>query len=119
MLKEVDERRRAERIPAHVEVRFEEVSQAAKALRAYSLNLSAGGLCVRTNRQYEAGATVKLSMTIAGEQLQLEAAVAWVREGAVGLRFLFASPEQRERLERLVSGLSGEAPSGAPPSRPR
>ena len=65
------------------------------------------------------GATVKLSMTIAGEQLQLEAAVAWVREGAVGLRFLFASPEQRERLERLVSGLSGEAPSGAPPSRPR
>ncbi len=101
----MDERRRSERVPAHVEVRFEEASQAAKAFRAYSLNLSVGGLCVRTQRRYERGTVVRVSMTIEGEVVQLEATVAWVRDGAVGLRFNLVSPADRARLEKLVASV--------------
>lgn len=102
---EMDERRRSERVPARVEVRFEEASQAAKAFRAYSLNLSVGGLCVRTQRRYDVGAVVKVSMTIADELVQLDATIAWVRDEAVGLRFNFVSLEDRARLEKLVASV--------------
>lgn len=99
------ERRHEERIPARVEVRFQEATQAARALRAYSLNFSAGGLCLRTSRRYEVGATLKLSMLVEGEQFDLSGAVAWVRDGAVGLRFEDVSPQDRKRLEGIVAQL--------------
>lgn len=100
-----NDRRVAQRIPARVEVRFEEATDAARALRAYSLNLSVGGLCVRTSRRYEVGATLKLSIGVEGEQYDVNGVVAWVRDGAVGIRFEKLSVEDRQRLEALVASL--------------
>ena len=49
------ERRKDLRAPARIEVRFREASQAALAFRAYSLNFSVGGLCLRTRTGAERG----------------------------------------------------------------
>lgn len=99
------DRRREERIPARVEVRFSDGTQAARALKAYSLNMSVGGLCLRTSRRYEIGAPMSLSLDVGGQGFQLQASVAWVREGAVGVRFESVSDEDRARLEALVAAL--------------
>lgn len=100
-----DDRRREERVPARVEVRFKGASDAARALKAYSLNFSVGGLCLRTSRRYELGATLKLSLDVGGESYELAGAVAWVRDGAVGVRFENVSEADRQRLESLVASL--------------
>ncbi|MBX5480274.1 MAG: PilZ domain-containing protein [Myxococcaceae bacterium] len=99
------DRRRDERVPARVEIRFSERDQAARALRAYSLNFSVGGVCLRTSRRYEVGATLRLSLTVEGETFHLFGAVAWVRDGAVGVRFENVTPNVRARLEALVASL--------------
>lgn len=102
---DVSERRTQERVPARVEVRFHEPEHAARALRAYSLNLSAGGLCLRTSRRYELGAPLKLALVISEDAVELDAAVAWVRDGAVGVRFENVRPRDRELLQSLVDSL--------------
>lgn len=99
------ERRTQERVPARVEVRFTEANQAARALRAFSVNVSSGGLCLRTQRRYEIGATLQLTLNVAGEAYALAGVVAWVREGAVGVRFVNLSPDDRTRIEALVAQL--------------
>ncbi len=96
------DRRTSERIAARIEVRFTEPGHAARALRAYSLNLSAGGLCLRTRRRYELGAVLELQLDVAGEAWRLEGAVAWVRDGAIGVRFENVNPADRARLQALL-----------------
>lgn len=98
-------RRTAERISARFEVRFAEARDAARALRAYSLNLSAGGLCLRTQRAYEVGAQVNLAMTIEGEEFSLQGLIAWVRPEAVGVRFINMVEADRVRLQRVLETL--------------
>ncbi len=102
------DRRSNERVPARVEVRFSEPNDAARALRAFSVNVSSGGLCLRTQRRYEIGATLELTMNVAGETYDLTGLVAWVREGAVGLRFHNMTAADRARLETLVATLRKE-----------
>lgn len=99
------ERREQERVSGRVEVRFPDATHAGRALRAYSLNFSAGGLCLRTKKQYELSEEVELSVDIAGELLQLQAAVAWIRGDAVGFRFTSLSEAQRDKLTAFVDRL--------------
>jgi uncharacterized protein (TIGR02266 family) len=98
-------RRMEERIEARFEVRFAQEQDAARALRAYSLNLSSGGLCLRTRRVYEVGAQVRLAMVIGGEAFDLDATIAWVRDEAVGVRFLNVKEPDRVRLQRVLESL--------------
>lgn len=109
------DRRSQERVPARVEVHFKEANQAARALRAFSVNVSSGGLCLRTQRRYETGATLRLTLNVAGEEYPLAGVVAWVREGAVGVRFVNLTPEDRSRIEALVTSLK-KAQDDAPTS---
>ena len=97
------DRRQEERISAKLEVRFEARSEAAKALKAYSVNLSAGGLCLRTKRVYPVGASLQLTLNVGGETFELEAAVAWARDEAIGVRFVNVRPDDKERLRRVVA----------------
>src|SRR4051812_50078662 len=60
------DRREFERVPARVEVRFQERDDAAKAFRAFSLNFSIGGLCLKTDRPYQIGAALGMWIQIAG-----------------------------------------------------
>ncbi|MCP3137330.1 TIGR02266 family protein [Pyxidicoccus xibeiensis] len=97
-------RRTDERVTARFEVRFEQTQDAARALRAYSINISAGGLCLRTRKAYDVGSQVRLSMVIEGEEFHLAGIVAWVRDEAeaIGVRFTDMNDEDRARLQRVV-----------------
>jgi uncharacterized protein (TIGR02266 family) len=96
------ERRKELRAPARIEVRFREASQAALAFRAYSLNFSVGGLCLRTRKKYEIGTELMLALKVARADYELLGVVAWERRGAIGVRFSDLKPEDRDRLARLV-----------------
>jgi uncharacterized protein (TIGR02266 family) len=100
-------RRGEERVPARFEVHFNYTQDAAKALRAYSLNISAGGLCLRTRKSYDVGAPVRMDMVIEGESFQLQGIIAWVRDEAeaVGVRFTDMSEEDRARLQRVIDSI--------------
>lgn len=97
------DRRQFERVPVRIEVRFAKADQAARALRAYSLNFSVGGLCLKTQKAYEVGDRLKLAMTVEGQDFAVDGVVAWVRSGAIGVRFENVTEENRLRLEQLVA----------------
>src|SRR5262249_9097647 len=97
------ERRASERVVARIDVRFSEPEQAARALRAYSLNLSVGGLCLRTRKNYEVGSVLQLSMTVDEHDDHLKGRVAWAHRGAIGVRFEELDAKDRERLAALVA----------------
>jgi uncharacterized protein (TIGR02266 family) len=100
-------RRGEERVPARFEVHFNHAQEAAKALRAYSLNVSAGGLCLRTRRAYDVGMPVDMDMVIGGENFHLQGVIAWVRDEseAIGVRFTGMTDEDRARLQRVIDSL--------------
>ncbi|MDY7229617.1 TIGR02266 family protein [Hyalangium rubrum] len=100
-------RRAEERVPARFEVHFSQTEDAAKALRAYSLNISSGGLCLRTRRAYDVGAPVRLELHVNGELFKLQGVVAWVRDEseAVGVRFTKLTEDDRTRLQSLIDSL--------------
>jgi len=97
-------RRTEERVPARFEVHFSDSEGAAKALRAYSVNISSGGLCLRTKRAYDVGVPVQVELRVDSETFKLRGVIAWVRDEseAVGVRFTKLSEEDRARLQRLI-----------------
>ncbi len=99
------ERRREPRVSARIEVRFKDPVDAAKAFRVYSLNLSAGGLCLRPARKYAVGESLELSLSVPGRDYNLNAVVAWSREGVIGVRFEDVNEDDRVALAELVATL--------------
>jgi hypothetical protein len=98
-------RRLDPRYSGRFEVRFETAHDAAKALNASSVNFSAGGLCVRAQREHAVGELLKLELCIESETVALDAVVAWTRGGALGLRFVNVEPSVRVRLLAVSRGL--------------
>lgn len=100
-------RRTEERVPARFEVHFNELRDAARALRAYSLNISAGGLCLRTRRAYEVGTPVQMDMVVENQSFHIQGVIAWVRDEseAVGVRFTQMSDQDRARLQRVIDSI--------------
>lgn len=99
------ERRTSERIPARIEVRFHTSEQVARAIKAYSLNFSVGGLCIKTQKTYALGHELTLSLDVSGVQFKLKGVVAWVRSGTIGVRFVEVGPEDRARLTAMIAEL--------------
>jgi uncharacterized protein (TIGR02266 family) len=99
------ERRQSERVPVRINLRFAQAEQAARALRAYSLNFSASGLCLRTQKGHAPGTPVLLDMTVEQMEFKLSGTVAWVRGSAIGVRFDELSDDDRLRLNELLGGL--------------
>jgi uncharacterized protein (TIGR02266 family) len=97
------ERRTEKRVDGQIQVRFAEPMQAARAFRAYSLNLSVGGLCLKTQRRYEVGARLGLTLLVDAHEYHLAGVVAWERDGAIGVRFENLAQTDRERLADLVA----------------
>lgn len=102
------ERRQTVRFSARFDVRFSRVSDAAKAMKAFSVNLSMGGLALKTSGAYAIGDQLSLALTIGEEQLQLAGTVCWVRGGAIGVRFTEMSPETRKKIEAVLATLRPE-----------
>ncbi|MBX7101967.1 MAG: PilZ domain-containing protein [Myxococcaceae bacterium] len=106
-----DDRRREQRVQAKVEVRFTAVKDAARALNAFSINFSAGGLCLRTKTPRTLGERLQLGLTIDGQQFDLAGTVAWIKGDAIGVRFEEVGPKDRDRLERVARSLAKSAPA--------
>jgi uncharacterized protein (TIGR02266 family) len=102
------ERRKTVRYSARFDVRFGRVDDAARAMKAFSVNLSMGGLALKTSQAYAVGDQLSLALTIEQEQLQLAGTVSWVRNGAIGVRFTEMSPETRQKIEAVLSTLRPE-----------
>lgn len=103
------ERRTDPRYTAHFDVRFARQTDAARALNAFSLNFSSGGLALKTKSAYSLGETLALSLSVEGELFELEGVVAWVRGEALGVRFVNVKPEVRTRLEEVARVLARKA----------
>ncbi len=104
------ERRTDSRYMAHFDVRFTRASDAARALNAFSINFSSGGLCLRCKTPYALGEALSLSLTVEGEIFELEGVVSWVRGDVVGVRFTNVKPAVRARLEKVARMLSTRGP---------
>lgn len=104
------DRRRDVRIGARVAVKFHALADAAKALNTFSVNFSAGGLCLRTKVPHANGDKLQLSVTIDDEIFELKGIVAWVKADVVGIRFDGVSPKDRERLELVAKVLAKSNP---------
>ncbi len=104
------DRRRDVRIGAKVAVRFHALADAAKALNTFSVNFSAGGLCLRTKVPHATGDKLQLTVTIDGEIFELQGVVAWVKADVIGIRFEGVSPKDRERLEQVAKVLATTNP---------
>ena len=111
------ERRADERVVARIEVRFKGLAEASRAFRAYSLNLSASGLCLKTRRQYQVGERLSLSLTLEEQEYHVTGVVAWERSGAVGVRFENVTSEDRQRLGAVVERYRAGKPVNPSPSR--
>ena len=102
---EITERRRDPRVVARIEVRFREAPAAARALKAFSVNFSAGGLCLRTKNDYAVGSQLRIALHVEKEELDLLATVAWAHKGAIGVRFEDVSEDDKKKLETLALSL--------------
>jgi Tfp pilus assembly protein PilZ len=109
------DRRREERVPARIEVRFANTGQAARAFRAYTRDLSVGGLCLKTDRPYVRGEGMFMSIDVGGERLDLTGVVAWVRGDAIGVRFQGVTREVQKKLDGVLAALR---PPPLPPPPP-
>jgi uncharacterized protein (TIGR02266 family) len=101
----IPERRKHPRVAATIEIRFSAVQEAAKALRAFSVNLSVGGLCLKTQKPYRVGSELQLLIDIEGESFEVVGVVAWARGGALGVRFTELSDGDKERLRRILAAM--------------
>ena len=100
-----EERRQHARIAAKIEVRFSRPDQAAKALHAYSLNLSVGGLCVRTKRAYQSGDVPQLSVSVGGDRsMTVRVLVSAATPGALWDLRCELREKLMEYLNRLEDG---------------
>jgi uncharacterized protein (TIGR02266 family) len=104
------ERRSDPRYTAHFDVRFARASEAARALNAFSINFSSGGICLRSKTAYALGESLSLSITVEGEIFELDGVVSWVRGDALGVRFVNVRPAVRAQLERVARRLSAQGP---------
>ena len=104
-----DDRRGDSRYQARFDVRFSRLSDAARAFNAFSVNFSAGGLCLRSKLPHQLGEALLLDLTIGMDQFALEGVVAWVRGEAVGVRFVNVRPALREQLDAVARTLATNA----------
>lgn len=104
------DRRKDVRVGAKLEIRFSAAKQAAKALNAFSVNFSAGGLCLRTKTPHVVGDRLALSVDIEGERFELKGAVMWIKGDVIGLRFEDVAGKDRERLESVARLLATKNP---------
>jgi uncharacterized protein (TIGR02266 family) len=97
-----NERRVEKRVPAKLEIRFASVKDAARVFKAYSLNLSPGGMCIRSTHCHAQGELLQLSLEIGGQKFELQARVVWVQDAVLGVRFEGMLLAERLRLESVI-----------------
>jgi PilZ domain-containing protein len=100
--------RLAERWPVHYKVQFAYPEYAGEGV---TLDVSAGGLCIITNREIEPGVEMYARLVLPDNTcLDVQAAtVKWCDNGQVGLEILEMERPDALRLLELLSRLGGSA----------
>lgn len=98
------ERRRESRIAAQVDLSLAPADDARDTLQTDSVNLSLGGVCVRTERSYPVGKLLGLNIVLGDEALDLRRVVVGSRPQAVelGVCFVDLSEAAGARIEAVV-----------------
>ncbi|AGC43927.1 cyclic nucleotide-binding protein [Myxococcus stipitatus DSM 14675] len=93
---------RAARAEAVLEVTF---ANQDDVVRAYSKNIGAGGLALRTTRALPVGSTLELRITLPDtpQALRTLAQVAWSRDDEMGVAFTQLPPEAERRLKHFLT----------------
>ncbi|WP_342380591.1 PilZ domain-containing protein [Myxococcus stipitatus] len=93
---------RAARAEAVLEVTF---ATQDDVVRAYSKNIGAGGLAIRTTRALPVGSTLELRITLPDtpQALRTLAQVAWSRDDEMGVAFTQLPPEAERRLKLFLT----------------
>lgn len=103
------ERRRHARFPLSVGVTYQ---YGMESFSEYILNLSPGGLFIRTNRLLERGTTITLGFTIPSidHHFNMNGRVAWIKNRkneqgfqGMGIEFLDVTEENAKQLTQFVA----------------
>jgi uncharacterized protein (TIGR02266 family) len=104
------EHRAFERIPVHLEVRYEDGAALASSIIT---SISGGGVHIKTSRPLPIGTMVMLEISLEGEAIQpvrMAGRVVWERllgrDGGMGVAFTEPLPE---RLRRLLAPVDEKA----------
>ena len=113
----MDERRQEPRAEFEIEVHYRTVQE---FLRAYSRNISGGGIFIKTSRPHALNQNVHLRFTLPGIDRQFEIAgiVVWENPSTkgslpagMGIKFLEVTPEDAELIRGFVKQVAGESPA--------
>ena len=104
------DRRRASREPIRLRVDYQRMNA---FFADYTKNISKGGTFIKTARPLPIGTQFLFALSVPAfsEPVQITGEVQWISpaapgtEAGMGIRFLFATDEERIRFERLVQGL--------------
>jgi type IV pilus assembly protein PilZ len=111
------DRRTAPRGPIRLRVDYERMNA---FFADYTKNISKGGTFIKTSRPLPVGTRFLFALAVPAlsEPVTLDGEVTWVlkaeeaeagKEPGMGIRFVFASEQQRTEFETLVEGLMEES----------
>jgi type IV pilus assembly protein PilZ len=111
------DRRTAPRGPIRLRVDYERMNA---FFADYTKNISKGGTFIKTSRPLPVGTRFLFALAVPAlsEPVTLDGEVTWVlkdedaehgKEPGMGIRFVFASEQQRTEFEALVEGLMEES----------
>ena len=86
------------------------------ALPCRFIDISLGGCCVRTEKRFADGALAKLEVVFAlhGLPQRIRGITQWTgRKNELGIRFVFATPQDKNEFAALLTGLIDEAAAEA------
>ncbi|HSN91787.1 MAG TPA: TIGR02266 family protein, partial [Anaeromyxobacteraceae bacterium] len=124
-----DEKRREERVPAELRIRLG-FGSIDEFVERYALNISRGGIFVRTLEPRPSGAEVTLDVSLGtGEHvIRGRGVVAWTtppsapgepaRQPGMGIKFLSLDAESRALVDLVVATRGAEGRSDEPPRPP-
>jgi len=110
------ERRKCTRFPVRAEIEYQElVSASAELLVTASRNISAGGVCVVTFREFSVGTELGLRLKLpdAKKAVTVRGRVAWSKELGIGdkklggvyeagIEFIQINEEDKKRIDEYV-----------------
>lgn len=113
-----DERRDFSRVPVPFGVRYRIYGELGESWREIAtVNISAGGMRVRTEEILETGTQLEIQITLssAATRLAVQGSIAWSRPMGAGVnesgvQFTDLTPQQREQVDALVQFLRKSAP---------
>jgi ActR/RegA family two-component response regulator len=97
------ERRRYFRRPISIQVVI--LRRAMPEVRCHSINISEGGMAVRTFVPLSPGEEVQVQFTLPGHEIQFlaESTICWWKTGHLGVRFVSLSQEDKSELQDWLS----------------